>query len=38
MPTLWSSEVNKVILEQEKKAEVGYGYMLQFLKKLRLCK
>ena len=34
MATLWSSEVNKAILEQVKVAEKNYGY--QFLKKLKL--
>ena len=35
MPALWSSEVNKVILGQVKVG--GFSYMLQFLKKLKLC-
>ena len=37
MSTFWVSEVNIEILEQENVAKWNYGYMLQFLKKLKLC-
>ena len=37
MPTLWISEVNIEILEQENMAKWNDGYMVQFLKKLKLC-
>ena len=33
MPTLWSSEIDKVILEHVKVAESDYDYMLQRFKK-----
>ena len=36
MPTLWSSEVDKTILEQVKVAEYDCNYMLQFFKKEKL--
>ena len=37
IPTVWSSDVNKAILEQVIVAEYNYYYMLQFLKKQHLC-
>ena len=36
MSTLWSSEVNKAILEQSKVAEQDYDYILQIFKKQKL--
>ena len=36
MRTLWSSEVNKIILEYVKMVEWDYHYMIQFFKKQKL--
>ena len=36
IPTFWSSEINKSMMEQVKVAEKAYGYMLKFPKKLKL--
>ena len=37
MATLWSSEVNKAVLEQVIAVQFDYYYMLQFFKKQKLC-
>ena len=37
MTTLRSSEVSKAILKQVNAIEKDYGYVLRFLKKLKLC-
>ena len=37
MPTFRSSKINKAIVEHVKVPEWDYGYMIQFLKKLKLC-